>query len=139
MKRLIEYLNSNQTQGLLVNEECFGVLYVEPTGMVDLETASRLMSLVGEYSQAHDVKVVLLVDNSKVTSIEPEARSYVLNLLKKRPFIQSAVSFGSNVFIRNFMNIFLGLMTSGAITAKVFKTKDEALEHCRSSCPDRDD
>jgi ABC-type lipoprotein export system ATPase subunit len=86
MKNLIDYSNTEQTQGLLVSEECLGFLYVEPTGAVDLETASRLMSLVGDYSKKNnDLPVVLLVDNSKVKSIEPEARSYVLNVLKKNP------------------------------------------------------
>jgi hypothetical protein len=37
------------------------------------------------------------------------------------------------------MNIFLGLMTSGFMTTKIFKSKDEALEHCMSTCPDPDD
>jgi hypothetical protein len=142
MRTLLNYASSDQSQGLLVTEECRGFLFVQPSGVMDLATASRLMSLLGDYSQQREgISVVLLVDNSKVKSIETDARSYVLNLIKKKPLIKTAVSFGTNVFIRNFMKIFLGLVTSGNIVTKIFKTKAEALEYCQlaSSCSDAED
>jgi hypothetical protein len=99
---------------------------VQPSGVMDLATASRLMSLLGDYSQQREgISVVLLVDNSKVKIHRNRCQeSYVLNLLKKRPLIQTAVSFGTNVFIRNFHENFSGPNDIwGHYVHKVFQDK----------------
>ena len=122
------YENKDKTQVIVLHEIEKGLLINYPQGNINLDGVKELFKFLNEYNKINNKKIILLIDNTKLQSIAIKARLYVIKFIKKNVILKKAVTYGKNLFIRNFMNLFTSIMNKVDLTSYSFETKEEALK-----------
>ena len=131
MKKLREVILSNttnQNQKIVLFEVEKGLLINYPEGIINLECVKKLFKFLEKYNKKINKKIILLIDNSNLKSIDIKARYYVIKFITKNAIIKRTATFGKNLFIRNFMNLFTAIMNKMDLMTFTFETKEEALK-----------
>lgn len=105
-----------------------GILVFYPEGKMDLEAVQSFFEFLKEYSEKEEGLLILLVENSHISSIDMKARIYVVDTIARNSFIHVAASFGENLLFSTIVNIFTSVMSKLQIRHKLFKTEKEALD-----------
>ncbi|MBB6482453.1 STAS/SEC14 domain-containing protein [Spirochaeta isovalerica] len=106
-----------------------GILVFYPDGRVTTQAAKAFFEFLKKYKDKQEKgNLILVVDNSRISSIDMKARIYVVDTIGKDSFIDIAVSFGDNLIFSAVVKIFTSVMSKAKIHNKVFKTEKEALE-----------
>ncbi len=126
-KEIWSYENQDKTNTNFVCEIESGVLINYPTGILYEEGARQLFTFFKEYSEKIKKKILLLIDNSAVKSIDKKARELVIEFVKKESPIKKAATFGKNHVMANFISLFATIMCKMNLIHHAFKNKEDAL------------
>ena len=127
-KEIWRYESTGKNLKIILYEVEKGLLINYPEGIVNLESVKELFKFLKEYNKKINKKIILLIDNCKLKSINVMARLYVIKFVKRNSIIKKAATFGNNLFIRNFMNLFTAIMSKMDLLSNSFETKEEALK-----------
>lgn len=105
-----------------------GILVNFPNGTISQVDAVALFDFLSTYKKNAESELYLAIDNSRIKSVSTSARTFVVNQFRDNTPLKKAASFGSNVILRNFMNIFSSLMSRSGIHHHSFKTEKEAID-----------
>lgn len=106
-----------------------GILIFYPDGRINLATVQAFFSFLKKYKDKEkEGYLILLIDNSQISSIEMKTRVYVVDTLGRNSFLDIAASFGDNLLFATVAKVFTSVMSKLNIHHKVFKTEKEALD-----------
>jgi len=105
-----------------------GILVNYPVGTISLVDAVALFGFLTDYRKKYNGDLYMAIENSFIKTVSTQARNFVVNQFRENTPLSKAASFGSNVILRNFMNIFSGLMSRTGIHHHSFKTEQEAID-----------
>ncbi len=106
-------------------EPCILINY--PTGTLHEEGTHQLFNFFKEYSEKMNKKIMLLIDNSKVKSIDIRARKFVVEFVKEKSPIKKAATFGTNIFMENLISLFAAIMSKMSLVHHAFNNKENAF------------
>lgn len=119
--------NSSEFNAELMEDDR-GILIFYPVGRIDLTAIESFFAFLRDYKRTSSGMLILLVENSLISSIEMKARIFVVDSIMRSPFIDIAVSFGENLLFSTIVNIFTSIMSRLQLRHSVFKSEKEALD-----------
>lgn len=109
-----------------------GAVIVQPKGSMSSESVEALFNFLDYYSIGIKSKVDLVIDIKSITSISCEARATLIGLVKTMSPVNRIISYGSNIFIQNVLQVLISIIANKGKEYKNFYTIEEAVDWIKS-------
>ncbi len=117
----------DRMHNLSISEIASNRLLISINGSINLRTIEEMYTQVKEYSISSNSRVDILLNSNNITSIDSDARLWLITNGKGNKYINRAICFGRNLFLENILLVLLNIISERNDLYRQFNNQNEAL------------